>query len=220
MARQFQTELRQAVWPLNLGLSDRSGTDAAIHLLRHLTDANPDKAIVSIDGLGAFDHVRRARMLDEVLQHRTLHALIPFGKQWYATPSQFRWYDQTSTPHTIVQGDGGEQGDALMPAALYCLATHAALVEIQNRLPPGAILVAYLDDLYVVCDPTDAAYALDIVSVVLKAKCNVDVDHGKLAAWCKNPTPCPEGFGTTTPDAWKSDKPFARGVRRAWDVEG
>ena len=41
--------------------------------------------------------------------------------------------------HEINQGDGGEQGDALMPA-LFCLALKPALDAIQAALPDGAIV--------------------------------------------------------------------------------
>ena len=74
--------------------------------------------------------------------------------QWYATPSQLRWRDALGQVHALVQGDGGEQGDALMPA-LFCLALRPAVCEIQEKLPAGAVVVAYLDDIYIyiyVCD--------------------------------------------------------------------
>ena len=64
MAKQFRPQLENAVKPFNFGLCDRSGTDSAVHLLQYLTDAYPGKVIVSIDGVGAFDHVCRARMFE------------------------------------------------------------------------------------------------------------------------------------------------------------
>eukprot|EP00959_Pyramimonas_sp_CCMP1952_P086873 1817321-Pyramimonas_sp.AAC.1 len=39
--------------------------------------------------------------------------------------------------HTIFQGDGGEQGDALM-LGLFCLAINIALRRISDKLQPGA----------------------------------------------------------------------------------
>ena len=59
--------------------------------------------------------------------------------------------------HSIVQGDGGEQGDALMPA-LFCLALRRALEEIQELVPQGGMVFAYLDSIYVICQQT--AFAL------------------------------------------------------------
>eukprot|EP00959_Pyramimonas_sp_CCMP1952_P398918 8359332-Pyramimonas_sp.AAC.1 len=59
----------------------------------------------------------------------------------------------------MLQGDGGEQGDALMPR-LFCLALHPALQAIRARLRPGSEIVAYLNDVYIVCDPRDAPLIL------------------------------------------------------------
>ena len=56
--------------------------------------------------------------------------VLPFVRQWYAGQSEFVWFDQEGAPHRIFQGDGGEQGDALMPA-LFRLALRRALSEVQ-----------------------------------------------------------------------------------------
>ena len=52
--------------------------------------------------------------------------------------------------HVIHQGEGGEQGDALMPM-LYSLGQHATLQAVQDALLLGEHLFAYLDDIYIVC---------------------------------------------------------------------
>ena len=90
MAKQYAEELEVAVWLANFGMSSRSGTDSAIHMLQFLTDTDPNKIVLSIDGVGAFDHICRARMFEQLLAHPSLQALVPFVRQWYATPSQFR----------------------------------------------------------------------------------------------------------------------------------
>ena len=47
--------------------------------------------------------------------------------------------------HEIHQGEGGEQGDPLMPL-LSALGQHKSLVEAQARLRGNEIVFAYLDD--------------------------------------------------------------------------
>ena len=91
------------------------------HMLRYLTDEDPSKVVLSIDGVGAFDHICRRRMFEALISDPRLHSLIPFVRQWYALPSKFQWRDDAGVVHDVIQGDGGEQGDALMPA-LFCLA--------------------------------------------------------------------------------------------------
>ena len=41
LPRQFQALFRQAVEPHTFGITDRSGTDATIHVVQYLTDVQP-----------------------------------------------------------------------------------------------------------------------------------------------------------------------------------
>ena len=213
LARQCHEALRTTVWPFNFGLHDRSGTDAAIHLIQYLTDADPDKVVLSIDGVGAFDHVCRTRMFEQLMANGHLHELLPFVRQWYAVPSQFKWKNNAGITKTISQADGGEQGDALMPA-LFCLALDPALRQVRARLPPGAEIVAYLDDIYIICNPEHVANIFDDVRLTLQSVCHIDVNLGKLAAWSKHANPCPPGLADRADNPWVHDRPEAeRGMR-------
>ena len=40
---------------------------------------------------------------------------MPFVRQLYGRPSTHLWEDEMGEVHEIVQGEGGEQGDPLMP---------------------------------------------------------------------------------------------------------
>ena len=63
-ARQFKEQFRAGIAPANFCLAKRSGTDALVHMVRCMMEADPHCTLVSIDGVGAYDHVGRARMLD------------------------------------------------------------------------------------------------------------------------------------------------------------
>ena len=68
-------------------------------------------------------------------------------------PLTYWWDDDDEgVTHEVVQGEGGEQGDPLMPA-LYALGQHRALVAINDQLLPTERLLAFHDDLYVLCSP-------------------------------------------------------------------
>ena len=43
------------------------------------------------------------------------NAALPFVRLFYGRPSVYLWEDDLGTVHRIPQGEGGEQGDALMP---------------------------------------------------------------------------------------------------------
>ena len=59
-----------------------------------------------------------------------------------ATQSVYAWIDAQGRSHDIMQGEGGEQGDPLMPG-LYSLGGHQALRTVQAR--PQEAVFAYLE---------------------------------------------------------------------------
>ena len=50
------------------------------------------------------------------------------------------------------RGEGGKQGELVMPA-LYALGQHRALVAVQAILLPAQEIFAFLDDIWVVANP-------------------------------------------------------------------
>ena len=78
LARQHQRQLQAAVAPANFGLADRSGTDGLVHLIRAATEADAECTLLSIDGVGAYDHVSRATMLEQLWREPELRCLVPF----------------------------------------------------------------------------------------------------------------------------------------------
>ena len=95
-----------------------------------------DKLVVSLDGVGAFDHVKRAAFFKKLHSLPNLRSLLPLVSLLYGSESRFLWTDADGKTHTIRQSEGGEQGDPLMPA-LFALAQHDALVEADTKLEPG-----------------------------------------------------------------------------------
>ena len=78
LARQFGPAFEQACAPHQFALSTRAGTDCVGHLVRFLTDSSPTATLLSIDGVGAFDHVLRTAMLGKVRSTPGTHSLLPF----------------------------------------------------------------------------------------------------------------------------------------------
>ncbi len=67
--------------------------------------------------------------------------------------------DANNKPRETRQGEGGEQGDPLMPA-LFCVALHDALQHAAASLHSGGHIFAYLHDVHLVSsrDGARAAY--------------------------------------------------------------
>ena len=71
--------------------------------------------IVSVDGVGANDLVSRTAMLSGLMDMEEGDRLLPFVRLFYSDPSTFLWDDAVGDTHEIRQGEGVEQGNALMP---------------------------------------------------------------------------------------------------------
>ena len=182
LAQQFHDEFEEATSPHQFGIASKSGTDAAVHLLRSMTDLDPRATITQIDGIGAFDHIRRATMLSAVSNLPTGHCLIPYLLLAYGGQSVYLWEDEEGAVHEVHQGEGGEQGDALMPA-LFSLGLAGALREAQSRLQNGELVIAYLDDLYIVTTPERARDAYNLVAGVVADRCGILPNLGKTVCW-------------------------------------
>ena len=172
--------------PHQYGLSTRTGTEAVSRLLRAATEACPRATILSVDAVGAFDHVSRGAMLGALLARRELHPLLPFARQFYSSPSVYTWCDDDGCLHEVSQGEGGEQGDPLMPA-FYALAQHDAICDLQRQLRDGEAVFAFLDDIYIVALPERirAARAAHLVQL------------GELSAAAHALTAAPQAPGNT-----------------------
>ena len=84
--------------------------------------------------------------------------------------------------HDIPQGEGGEQGDPLMPL-LFSLGLHTSLKSISDRLLITKKIFAFLDDIYLVCRPNRVAAVYEIVRQELQRHTNIDIHRGKTKIW-------------------------------------
>ena len=109
--------------------------------IRVATELNPHLTVLSIDGVGAYDHVYRASMLAKLVEVPGLRGLLPFVKTAYSRASSFVWADEEGVRHTIEQHEGGEQGDFFMPL-LFSLGIQNALEEVRQSLEEGECLFA------------------------------------------------------------------------------
>jgi hypothetical protein len=104
LAQQFHKEFEHATAPQQFGIASKGGVDAAVHLLRMLTDLDPRATITQIDGVGAFDHIKRASMLQALRNLPTAHKLLPWVMLSYGQQSTYLWQDDRGATHQIMQG--------------------------------------------------------------------------------------------------------------------
>ena len=67
VAKQFGEDFKNRTAPFQFALRTKAGTDALAHALRYITDQDEDAVNASLDGIGAFDHVKKFRVLHEAV---------------------------------------------------------------------------------------------------------------------------------------------------------
>ena len=97
---------------------------------------------------------------------------------------------------SIPQGEGGEQGDPLMPM-LFALGQHGALEATQARLGAGDYVFAYLDDIYTATGPARLDGAHVAVEEELWSHARIHLHHGKTQVWNRGGTE-PSGMEVLT----------------------
>ena len=137
MAQQLALAVEDATSPFQYALSTQSGCECIAHAVQAMTDVDGTATILSIDGV----------MLEALRNVDGGGDALPFVSQFYGSSSTYVWEDEEGVNHEVLQGEGGEQGDPLMPA----------LVAVQAGLLPSERLLAFLDDIYVVCAPERVA---------------------------------------------------------------
>ena len=182
LAQKYSQPIHTACQPHQFALATRSGTEAVVHALTAVTEANPTHTILSVDGVGAYDNISRNSMLQGLRDVPAANRCLPFVRMFYGAPSHYIWHSATGEAHIISQAQGGEQGDPLMPA-LFSLGQRAALRTMQQHLLPNEALLAFLDDVYVVVPPNRVRPVYDTLAHTLQSQASIQLNQGKTRAW-------------------------------------
>ena len=182
IAQQLAIAVEGATAPYQYALSTRAGCECIAHALQGLTELNPEATVTSIDGIGAFDLISRESMLSGLRDVTGGGEVLPFVRMFYGTPSEYLWEDDHGEVHKIPQGEGGEQGDPMMPL-LYSLGQHRALEAINREMRADQHLMAFLDDIFLVTMPQDVGAAYAIVQEKLWVHSCIRVHVGKTKVW-------------------------------------
>ena len=77
MAKQVAKKVEAATSPVQYALSTKAGCECVAHM-QSITDLDPEATIISIDGVGAYDHISRNAMLEGLLRMEDGDQLVPF----------------------------------------------------------------------------------------------------------------------------------------------
>ena len=182
LAKQFAEQAQVATHPFQYALSTRAGTECVAHVVQTLTSQDRSATILSIDGVGAYDSISRRAMFRGLMDMVDGEKLVPFVRLFYNSPSTYIWEDDVGEVRHVCQGEGGEQGDPLMPL-LFSVGQHRAMVSVQAALFEGERLFAFLDDIYVVCSPSRIGEVHALIQRHLWELTGIRVHHGKTKIW-------------------------------------
>ena len=187
MAKQIAKKVETATVPFQYALKTKAGCECVAHVLQTLTDTDPEATVLSIDGVGAYDLISRNAMLEGLLRMEGGDQILPFVRCFYGSPSTYLWEDEMGVSQSIPQGEGGEQGDPLMPM-LFALGQHAALEAIQARMRVGEHVFAYLDYIYTVSRPARIDRLHAVIVEELGARACIHLNHSKTQVWNRGGT--------------------------------
>ena len=136
-------------------------------------------------------------------------SLLPFARQFYGSPSTFLWNDEMGTVNPREeQGEGGEQGDPLMPL-LFALGQHSALVAVSERLQVGELLFAFHDDMKIKYSQKREVECSHILSQELWQHCRISLKwNRKTRLWNR------AGYSPEIVRSWKTLLRWL--IRRQW----
>ena len=203
LAKQFVKVFEAECSPFQYALSTRAGTDCVGHMLRAATDSDPSMKILSVDGIGAYDHIFRSAMLGRLLEMPGARELLPFVRLSYAQPSCYGWHDQEGRRRTVTQAEGGEQGDPLMPL-LFSIGIQGALEEVARSLERGEQFCAFLDDVYLLCQPSRVKTLFTVLSDALLRHAGIHLHQGKTKTW-NSAGVIPDNVEDVGPEVWQPE---------------
>ena len=82
------------------------GTDCVGHVVRAMTDFTSRTTVLSIDGVGAHDHVFRSSKLSKLHEGESFRSLLPV-RSVCSQPSTHHWQDEGGARRVIRQCEGG-----------------------------------------------------------------------------------------------------------------
>ena len=135
LSRQFISEVEKVCAPYQFAMSIRAGTDCVGHAIRATTDHNPRTTVLSIDGVGAYDHVSR------VVAFRPECLFPSFG-----VPQEEGSNDKLGS---------AKEGNKVTLSCLFCFAWPCTTLSLRSRkhLQEGEMIFAFLDDVYALSAP-------------------------------------------------------------------
>ena len=90
--------------------------------------------------------------------------------------------DSDGVVHSILQGEGGEQGDTMMPL-LFSVGQHHALEVVNRSLRDDEKVMAFLDDINFCSEPNRVGVVYAAIEEASQHHAGISIHGGKTKVW-------------------------------------
>jgi hypothetical protein len=171
--------------PLQYGVMTRNGAEQVRHTITAHMHQHPGHVLLSLDATNAFNTVKRSAFLQNILAGPPeIRELFPMVAQFYLQDADLLSYGAGQTLR-LKSTSGSRQGDPLGPF-LFSVAIQPALLKVQASFRQhGVVVLAYMDDIYVLGPAVKALDAFRVLKAELKdVNLEVNTSPGKCWAHC------------------------------------
>ena len=100
-AQQAAGAFQAVCAPFQYALSTTAGSEALAREHNLSTESGSRTTVLSVDGVGAYDHIARAAIFEGLRRDARLAVLIPFVRLFYGARSTYLYYDADGGAQTV-----------------------------------------------------------------------------------------------------------------------
>ena len=176
-----------------------AGTECLAHTARVLSESDPDLVLLALDARNAFSSADRQSCLLKL--EAAIPEIAPCATMFSQRRSLYLFWDDKGDCQWLSSTDGVDQGDPLAPLLfalgfkphLEQLESDLRRIAVEHGLDPSRIhLLAYLDDVTILCPPQMASEALAAAAAAFQ-RFRLLLRPDKTQAWSLR-SPCPDGL--------------------------